>query len=197
MKLKLGFILDPLETLQEAMDTSLLMISEANRRGHHVAFCTLDDLVMDDNVAKAHWTTINYIAGKTDLHHCTGETVYAPLSEFDVVIMRKDPPFDKTYLAATYLLDYAGTVVVNSPRGLREANEKLFPLRWPDFCPRTFVSRDPHEISRFIREERGSWVIKPLDLCGGQKVFRVEADSPYLESAIHSVTLDGSDFPPP
>lgn len=194
MHFKFGFILDPLETLQETMDTSLLMISEANKRGHHVAFCTLDELTLLGNTAQGNWSTIHYIAKQTDLQNCAGEKFSAPLSEFDVIVMRKDPPFDKTYLAATYLLDHSGTTVINSPQGLREANEKLFILQWPNLCPTTFVSKDPEEILNFIREENGNWVIKPLDLYGGQKVFCVSNRTQHLMSFTNIVTANGTEY---
>jgi glutathione synthase len=194
MKLNIGFIIDPLETLHESMDTSLLMISEANLRGHRAAFCTIDDLTLLNHQARARWTDINYQSGKTPLLECSGNPLQAPLAEFDAVVMRKDPPFDKTYLAATYLLDYANTIVINSPKGLREANEKLFMLRWPHLTPKTFISKNIGEILAFIDSEQGQWVVKPLDLCGGKNVFRIESGDGSTRSALNTVTANGSEY---
>jgi len=194
MKLKLGFIIDPLSTLKEKMDTTLLMVSEANVRGHEVYYCTLDDLELIDSTAKARLTSINYVAGKTLLSNCSGQTLYKPLSELDVVIMRKDPPFDKTYLAVTYILDYAGTVVINNPRGLREANEKLFSLRFKGLMPQTLISRNAKEIESFINEHGGDWVSKPLDLCGGQKVFHLRKNDLNLLPMIKNSTANSTEY---
>ena len=194
MKMKIGFIIDPLETLQEAMDTSLLMISEANGRGHLVAYCTIDDLRLVADQAHARWTDIHYRSGETPLTNCAGPSFYAPLSEFDVIVMRKDPPFDKTYLAVSYILDYANTVVINSPHGLRAINEKLFSLRWPELVPRTFVARNVEDILALVAQEQGAWVIKPLDLCGGKNVFRIDEESEDARSVVQEVTANGSEF---
>jgi glutathione synthase len=194
MKMNIGFVIDPLQGLQEAMDTSLLMISEANARGHAVAYCTIDDLRLAANQAQARWTRIHYRSGITPLADCSGESFVAALSQFDAIVMRKDPPFDKTYLAVSYLLDYAHTLVINSPRGLREVNEKLFLLRWPELAPKGFVMRNIDDILALIAQEGGGWVIKPLDLCGGQNVFRVTAGQPDARALVSTVTAHGSEF---
>ena len=194
MVLNIGFIIDPLATLQESMDTSLLMISEANQRGHDVAFCTIDDLTVLNRQANARWTSIHYLSGKTPLLECSGASFHASLADFNVIVMRKDPPFDKTYLATTYLLDYANTLVINNPRGLRDANEKLFILRWPHLIPKTFISKNINEILAFIRAEHGQWVIKPLDLCGGKNVFRIEDGGKANLSILKKVTAHGTEY---
>lgn len=194
MKLNIGFIIDPLETLQESMDTTLLMISEANQRGHRAAFCTIDELTVLNNQAYARWTDIHYLSGKTPLLECSGESFQESLARFDAIVMRKDPPFDKTYLAATYLLDYANTLVINNPKGLREANEKLFMLRWPQLTPRTFISKSINEILSFIHSEQGEWVVKPLDLCGGKNVFRIKDGDNTNLSALNTVTANDSEY---
>jgi glutathione synthase len=119
-----------------------------------------------------------------------------PLDALAVILMRKDPPFDMEYVISTYILEQAeasGVLVVNRPRSLRDANEKLFALRFPECCPPTLVSRQSQDIRAFFREH-GDIILKPLDAMGGASVFRVRDQDPNLSVIIETVTMHGSRY---
>lgn len=190
--LRIGLIIDPLESLQVAMDTSVLMASDAHRRGHEVYVATLSDLHQRGMQAYAQWTRLKYDKyADLDLLQSAAEQITAPLSDFDIVVMRKDPPFDELYLASTYVLDAAGTSVVNSPAGLRDANEKMFALRFPDITPPTLVSRNNQEILAFCRASPHGAIVKPLNMYSGKGVLRLENGDPNLHDLIAQATRDG------
>jgi glutathione synthase len=191
----IGMIIDPIETLQVETDTSLLVIGESNRRQHRVLIATLDDLFVKDNQAWALWQEIGYRSSDENPADTVGEEyISAPMSDCDVILMRQDPPFDLPYLAATYILDYAHTRVINSPISLRNANEKMFALRFPQFIPTSFVSRDVDEIFKTVQQKTGQWVLKPLNRKGGEGIFRVTKDYPSTPDIINIATHNGNDF---
>jgi len=192
-KIKIGFILDPLESLNVDMDTSLLMVAEANKRGHEVYYTTLDELRLEKNKLFVNWIKLNYENQSDDLLASRNSAENKLASFCDAIIMRKDPPFDQRYLAATYLLDYADTLVLNSPAGLRAANEKLITFRWPEFTPRTIISNNAKTIVDLIKSEALTWVIKPLWECGGNGVFKVNRDS-LDEARLIQATKNGLEY---
>jgi len=151
-------VMDPLEKLDLQWDTSLHLLGKLKRLGHETYSFTLPRIFLSSGRVKGRDSGI----GKE-----------WDLSEFDVVFIRKDPPFDSSYLALTYLLEPAAqkTVVINHPRGIRNANEKLFGLRFPRWSPPTIVSADPYEIIDFQKQIRSPLVIKPLYEKGGRGVF--------------------------
>jgi glutathione synthase len=172
----IGLIIDPLDSLQVEMDTSLLVVAECNQRQHQVLITTLDELYIENNQAWAIWQKINYQHSTDNLLETTEEKFKAPLNICQVIFMRKDPPFDTAYLSSTYILDYAETAVVNSPSGLRNANEKLFSLRFPELIPPSFISRNINEIRNRIQEGQKKWVIKPLNDRSGAGIFQIDID---------------------
>jgi len=191
----IGMIIDPIDTLQVETDTSLLVIGESNRRQHKVLIATLDDLFIRDGQACALWQEISYRSSdENPADTVSDEYISAPMNDCDVILMRQDPPFDLPYLAATYILDYAHTEVINNPSALRNANEKLFTLRFPQFIPTTFVSRDVDEIFKTVQQKTGQWVLKPLNRKGGEGVFRVTKDYPSTPDIINIATHNGNDF---
>src|SRR5258705_13056918 len=137
------FIVDPLPGLSPEADTSVVFIRDAVRRGHEVGTCGVGDLsVGPGGRAQASWVAIRAREGRD--WYTLGAGGSSELGAFDVVWMRKDPPYDLNYFFVTHLLDLVApsTLVVNSPRGLREVTEKLFILRFPDVCPESLVSRN-------------------------------------------------------
>lgn len=190
----IGLIIDPLETLQVEMDTSLLVIAECNRRKHKVLITTLDELYLQDNQAWAIWQPIHYQHSTENLLETTKEKFKAPLSVCDVVFMRKDPPFDTAYLSSTYLLDYAKTNVVNSSAGLRNANEKLFSLRFPEIIPNSFVSRNIKEIQARLQQGSEKWVVKPLNQRSGEGIFQIGRDNLDTSDILKLSTQNENEF---
>ena len=168
------FVTDPLDTLNLATETSLLLMEELARRGHRTEVATLPDLYLTERGAGVRARGI-----QLDLAHQPFYRLDAPadhgFAEFDVVLMRKDPPVDADYVAATFVLERAAAVVpvVNDPVSLRTVNEKLLPLDLPAFAPPTLMSNDPARLAAFAATH-GRIVLKPLEDCSGRGVTFVE-----------------------
>jgi glutathione synthase len=192
--MRLLFIVDPLERLALAGDTSYALMLEAQRRDHEVWTCGAEDLGLehDDPVADAQLTVVSPASSAAEAFSCEERTPI-PLEAFDVVLMRKDPPVDVTYLHATWLLDLAKpkTLVVNDPSGIRELNEHLAVLRFPELIPPTIVTRSPRRLQAFLREQGGAIVVKPVDGFGGLGVFLVRGGDPNTSSIFETATGAG------
>ncbi|MGE5184087.1 MAG: glutathione synthase, partial [Acidobacteriota bacterium] len=181
------FIVDPLERLSLAGDTSYALMLECAARGWDVWTCQVDHLglVGDDAVVDAVPTIV--IPATTPAEAFQVEA-RAPrrLADFDAVLMRKDPPVDVTYIHATWILDHARgkTLLVNDPRGLRELNEHLAVLRFPHLTPPTIVTRSPERLRAFQKEQGGAIVVKPVDGYGGLGIFVVRDGDPNGSSIL-------------
>jgi glutathione synthase len=177
--MKLAFLVDPLERLKPRKDSSIAMMREATRRGHEVYAFEMHELFVQDGAVLARTRRLAVRPSGEDWYReAAAEEV--PLSFFERVLMRKDPPFDPEYYYATILLERAeaqGARVVNSPRALRDWNEKLAILRFARFTPPTLVARDPARIHAFI-DRHADVILKKLDGMGGTMIFRVRAQDP-------------------
>lgn len=189
------FVIDPIEKLKLKSDTSFAMIEAVIARGHEVATCTLTELSWRNDrgaLADCRWVT-NYDpeGGRVD----EGPTESLALAGFQRILMRKDPPFDIEYIYATYLLESAEsstTQVINGPQGLRDCNEKLYSMLYPELLPETLVSRDPLVIGDFVRELNGPVVVKPLDLMGGRGIILVRPDDVELQERLAKSSQNGT-----
>lgn len=190
------FIVDPLDRLQLAGDTSYAMMVEAAARGWDVWTCQLEHLglVGADAVVDAAPTIVTAAADARDAFFQVEARVALRLAEFDITMMRKDPPVDVTFLHATWILDHARgkTLLVNDPRGLRELNEHLAVLPFPDLTPPTIVTRSPERLRAFQREQGGAIVVKPVDGFGGLGIFVVRDGDPNASSIIETSTGAGT-----
>ena len=189
------FIVDPLPGLNPDADTSVVFMREAARRGHKVATCDVAELgVGPGGRAVAKWAETR-VRDSRDWYEVGGEGS-GSLGEFDVVWMRKDPPYDLNYFFTTHILDLvpATTLVVNAPRGLRDVTEKLFILRYPDLCPESLVSRSIRELLAFRDKLGGEMIIKPLDGCGGEGVFHLTKDDRNVQALLELGTKRGSTY---
>jgi len=187
------FIVDPLAGLNPNADTTVVFMREAARRGHDVATCDVAALsVGPGGRARARWVDLR-IKESRDWYELGAEGA-GELGEFDVVWMRKDPPYDLNYFFATHLLDLVPrkTLVVNAPRGLREVTEKLFILRFPELCPESIVTRSISELLAFREKLGGEMIIKPLDGCGGEGVFHLTKDDRNVKALLELGTKHGS-----
>ena len=189
------FILDPLDKLGLAGDTSYALMLEAAARGWDVWTCQLEHLglVGDDPVVDAVPTIV--MPALTPAEAFVVETrVFKRLAEFDIVLMRKDPPFDVSYLHATWILEYARgkTLLVNDPRGLRELNEHVAVMRFPQLTPPTIVTRSTERLRAFQREQGGTIVVKPVDGYGGLGIFVVREGDPNASSILETSTSAGT-----
>lgn len=179
MSVRLGVIMDPIARINPKKDTTLALLLAAARRGWELHYMEMRDLVLRDGQA---WARTRTLTVQDDLEHWyefTGAPPDEPahLESLDCVLMRKDPPFDMEYVFATYMLERAqagGTLVVNDPRSIRDASEKLFTAWFPEVCPPTLVTRAMVDLRRFLAEHEDV-VVKPLDGMGGASVFRVQA----------------------
>lgn len=168
----LAVLMDPLETIKPAKDSTIAMLAAAARRGCETWFFTQADLSARDGRAMARLRPIE-IAGQGKDWHRTGEPVVRPLAGIDAVLMRKDPPFDTEYIYTTYLLERAeaeGVLVVNRPQGLRDMNEKVYTAWFPDCCAPTLITRDMDAMQAFLAEQ-DRIVCKPLEGMGGRSIF--------------------------
>lgn len=187
--MKLAFVVDPLDHLKPAKDSSIAMMREAARRGHEIYALEAREIFV---LASAVMAVVRRLAVSSDDADWfrAGEAEEVPLALFDAVLMRKDPPFDQEYYYATLLLERAegeGVRVVNRPRALRDWNEKLAILRFPALSPPTLVTSAPRRIAAFVDAERDV-IVKKLDGMGGTMIFRVRADDPNRNVILETMT---------
>jgi glutathione synthase len=191
------FVVDPLERLLPEADTTIAFLREAQRRGHAIETCGVERLGVDvGGRPRAYATKLEVLEGSSSSWFRAEAPRVQHLDEYDVVWMRKDPPFDLEYLFATHVLSLAPprTVVVNEPRALRDANEKLFALQFPQLCPQTLVSRDLGELLEFRARMGGEMVVKPLDGAGGEGVFHITAGDRNAQAILEVSTGRGGRY---
>jgi glutathione synthase len=187
--------MDPPERINRYTDTTLVIVEEALARHHEVAVCTPGDLWLEgDALGAAYQHALLPLPGAPEAPGLrVGRHSAALVHErFDLVLMRKDPPFDLPYYFATLMLErLRGRVrVVNDPRGLRDANEKLYALNFPQLIPPTLVARGQAALLDFMHRQGGEMIVKPLDGCGGAGVFHVSAS----DRNTHSILEASTDF---
>lgn len=190
MPLRLAYVMDPLPGILIDKDTTFAWLLEAQRRGHDNWYVGAGDLSLRAGELWARSAPVR-VRRVTGDPFVLGPARWTPLAEFDAVFMRKDPPIDLEYLYATHLLSHARTRVLNEPHGLREANEKLYALRFPDLAPPSVVTRDAGEIRAFLASQGGRGVIKPLDGAGGAGVLLLSERDPNLTAMIELSTQFG------
>ena len=173
-------------------DTTFAFMLEGQRRGHEQYYCGIEDLFIEKTVPQARARRAE--VRRADPHYALFEERSSPLGWYDVVFMRKDPPFDMSFFFATQVLglvDPRATLVVNDPRGLLVANEKLYALNFPDVIPESLVSAESARLKAFMESLGGEMIVKPLDGCGGAGVFHVHRNDRNLNAILEMSTLDG------
>ena len=189
MSRRMGFVMDPLAAITPQKDSTLAMMLAAQARGWELFEIRPSDMTLRDGVAAARMRAVTVHDDDHHWHDVT-EVVDAPLTSLDTVMMRRDPPFDMDYVYATHLLEQAeaaGVPVINRPRALRDANEKLFTAWFPQCCPPTLVAAR-HDALRAFISEQGETIVKPLDGMGGTGVFRVHESDPNVNSVLEMLT---------
>ena len=188
------FVMDTLDRVHHLKDTSFAFIRAAQRRGHESYHCLLRDLSVrgGDVFATTHVVRITDQLPHIELDHEQGK-VELRLADVDAIFIRKDPPFDQAYLYATLLLEHARgkTLVVNDPRGLRDANEKLYAMNFPEWTPQTIVTANRDQIHSFVAQVGGLAVIKPLDAAGGMGVIQLRQDDKNVRAIVDLLTQEG------
>jgi glutathione synthase len=199
---RIGFVMDPLPSLSLKKDSTLAMIRSAAQRGWEVFYIGQEDLVLQQDTPFAFIHRVRLLgrfaqtldpADVDGPWYELGEGVLTPLGELDVVMMRKDPPFDMEYIYTTYFLERAeatGTLVVNRPASLRDCNEKFFATAFPQCCPPLVVSRR-YDVLRAFHKTHGNVVFKRLDGMGGSSVFRIMEHDPNLGVVLETLTRGG------
>lgn len=195
-QVRLLFIVDPLDRLTLAGDTSYALMLEAADRGWEVWACEVGQLglVGDDAIADAARISVRDAETPRDAFSVAEPARTHRLADFAIVLMRKDPPLDVAYLHATWILDHARgkTLLVNDPRGLRELNEHLAVLRFPTLTPPSIVTRSADALRAFQRAQGGAIVVKPVDGFGGLGIFVVRDGDPNASSIFETSTAAGT-----
>jgi glutathione synthase len=189
------FVMDPLDRVMHDKDTTFAFIQAAEARGHASHHCLLRDLYIDEGEAWATSRPVHILSDPPWIAlDAKVDAQKMRLSEVDAVFMRKDPPFDRAYLYATLVLERARdrTLLINDPRGLRDANEKLYALNFPEWTPRTRVTADRDMIHAFCREHGGVAIVKPLDGAGGMGVLQIRTDDKNARAIVDMLTHEGS-----
>ncbi len=183
--------MDPLETMHPEKDTSFAFMRAAQKRGHTIVHCLLQDLFVQEG--KAHAAARTASVRPTAPFSSYGESQLLSAHDVDAVLIRKDPPFDIAYLNATQILDLArhDTFIMNDPRGLRDADEKLFALHFSSWIPRTCVTSDSQRIRTFLGECGGAAVIKPIGRAGGFGVLKLTSQDINTPSIVSLLTEEG------
>ena len=192
---KLAVVMDPIDQIQYGKDTTLAMLLAAAARGWELHYLEMADLRLRDGVAEGSSRPLLVKADPARWFQL-GERATRPLADFDVILMRKDPPFDTEYIYATYILEraeLAGAMVVNRPRGLRDMNEKVYTAWFPQCCAPTLISRDMQAMAAFAAAE-GKVVCKPLHGMGGHSIFVVDASDLNLRVVLETLTGNGERF---
>lgn len=189
MSIEVGIVMDPVGSIIVKKDTTLAMMLAAQRRGWALRYMELGDLFVRDGTAHARMRPIEVRDDPRDWY-TLGETDTRPLATLDVILMRKDPPFDMEFVYSTYILERAeaaGVLVVNRPQSLRDANEKMFTAWFPQCCPPTLVTREHAQMNAFLHEH-GDIIVKPLDGMGGVSIFRVRTGDPNVNVVFETLT---------
>ena len=191
----LAVLMDDISSIKPIKDSSFAMMLEAQKRGWEIFTFDTPDMFYEDGIVFANARKTLVRDSEQDWYEC--EDIKAlQLNNIDIVFMRKDPPFDMDYIYATYLLEQAensGTLVVNKPSSLRDANEKLFALNFPECIPETLVSSNIKKLSEFISKIKTA-VVKPLDGMGGTDIFKLTKGDKNIEEVLLKITNQGSRF---
>ncbi len=187
--------MDPIESIHFKKDSTLAMLLAAQARGWHLEYMRMEDLFVRDGESRAHMRRLRVAMDPACWFELEAPRTRA-LAELDVILMRKDPPFDMEYVYVTYILERAeaaGTLVVNRAQSLRDANEKMYTAWFAPCCPPTLVTRSRSLMHEFLAEH-ADIIVKPLDGMGGTSIFRVRAGEPNTNVIFETLTGNGGRF---
>lgn len=190
MKPKLGVVMDSIESIKPYKDSTFAMLLEAQKRDWQIYYMEQSDLFMRDGRACSTMKRLAVHDDKSNWFEYQSAAQASPLSSLDVILMRKDPPFDMEYIYSTYLLEKAeaeGVLVVNKPQSLRDANEKLYTSWFPQCCPPSLISRNNAQHRAFLQEHKDI-ILKPLDGMGGASIFRLHQDDYNISVVLETLT---------
>jgi glutathione synthase len=193
MTIKLGVLMDPIQSISYKKDSTLAMLWEAERRGWEIFYFEQKDLFLSASQVLARSKNLR-VFHESQKWYEFGEERVLPLAELDIILMRKDPPFNLDYIYTTYLLEHAeraGVLVVNKPQSLRDCNEKLFTTWFPQCCPPTLITSSI-QLLRDFYQEHADIVCKPLDAMGGASVFRLQNHDMNASVVFETITVNGT-----
>jgi glutathione synthase len=194
-RIKTGVVMDPITGINIKKDSTFAMLLEAQARGHEVYYMEPADLCVRDGQAFASMRSLK-VQDDPENWFNLGDANESALEDLDIILMRRDPPFELDYIYLTYILELAesaGVLVVNKPQALRDANEKFFITQFPQCCVPMVITRNPDEILSFV-SEHGRSVVKPLDGMGGESIFQLRPGDPNSNVIIETITKNGSEL---
>jgi glutathione synthase len=194
-RVRLVVVMDPIEAIKPSKDSTLAILLAAQARGWELFYAELKDLYLRDGVAFGRLAPLK-VFDDPKVWSTRGEAAPGRLGDYDVILMRKDPPFDTEYIYSTYILDRAeiqGALVCNRPQGLRDMNEKVYTAWFPECCAPTLITRDMHDMSEFLREH-GKAVCKPLHGMGGRSIFVLEQGDKNRNVVFETLTDYGTRY---
>ena len=182
------FLMDPLERIDIHKDSTYVIMREAQERGHAIFHLLPHNLYVENGRVMGKVCSVRFQEGEK--WYCLYDEETVELKTMDAILMREDPPFDMDYLYSTYLLGFIerDVYIMNSPRGIREANEKLYALNFPELIPEYLVTNQIHMLKEFLHKVNGKMVIKPLDCCGGSGVFAIFSGDKNMNAMLEMVT---------
>ncbi|MFT6093615.1 MAG: glutathione synthase [Pseudohongiellaceae bacterium] len=192
MSVKLGVVMDPIESIVVKKDTTLAMLLAAQRQGWELFYMQQSDLYLDQGSAHGIMSPVVVKDDESDWYTLGSESDQS-LASLDVILMRKDPPFDMDFVYSTYILEQAqreGCLIVNNPQSLRDCNEKLFATQFPQCCPPLIVSSSAAKLKDFYKTHQDV-IYKPLDGMGGASIFRIKPNDPNISVVIETLTDNG------
>lgn len=193
--IKLGIVMDPISSINIKKDSSFAMLLQAQERGYQLHYMEMADLYLLDGQARASTKILRVEQNSSHWYEFNGQQDIA-LSDLNVILMRKDPPFDTEFIYATYILERAeeqGTLIVNKPQSLRDANEKLYTSWFSQHTPKTLVTRDAARLKAFYQAEQDV-ILKPLDGMGGASIFRLKPEDANVSVIIETLTEHGTRY---
>jgi glutathione synthase len=192
---RLVVVMDPIGEIKPAKDSTLRILLAAQARGWELFYAELKDLWLRDGIAWGRLAPLKVMDDSSNWFSL-GRSADGKLGDFDVILMRKDPPFDTEYIYSTYILDRAqlqGALVCNRPQGLRDMNEKVYTAWFPECCAPTLITRDMHDMGEFL-SEHGKAVCKPLDGMGGKSIFVLEQGDKNRNVVFETLTDYGTRY---
>ncbi|RUO20399.1 glutathione synthase [Aliidiomarina iranensis] len=192
---RVAIVMDPIESVKTYKDTSFRLALEAQARGYEVLYLQLADMFIEQGTAMARVQPLKVTDQAKDFYQL-GEATVVPMGDIDIILMRKDPPFDIEFVYATHILELAqrdGALVANRPQSLRDCGEKLYTAWFPELIPATLVTRSAEQIRAFHKKHKDV-ILKPLDGMGGASIFRVDETGSNLGVIIETLTEHGTRF---
>lgn len=193
--MRIGVVMDPISSINIKKDSTFEMIWQAQQLGWQVEYLEMNDLSIDNGIAHGDASQVTVFQNPEDWY-ALKESRRIKLGDLDAILMRKDPPFDMEFVYSTYILELAeeqGALVVNSPKSLRDCNEKAYCAWFPEVCPDTIITRKASDFRAFLAKH-DDIIVKPLDGMGGASIFRVQSGSPNIGVIIETLTKHESTY---